>query len=75
MRRLNPRLLGLPVGLAALALATSPAQADTRFLSYNASDRITQALTKGVTLEVRRGLFGAVQVERLFSTTAREPGS
>lgn len=71
MRRLNPRLLGLPVGLAALALATSPAQADTRFLSYNASDRITQALTKGVTLEVRRGLFGAVQVERLFSTTAR----
>nr|WP_314122201.1 hypothetical protein [uncultured Brevundimonas sp.] len=71
MRRLNALSLGLPIGLAAAVLATAPARADTRFLSYNASDRITQALTKGVTLEVRRGLFGAVQVERLFSTTAR----
>jgi hypothetical protein len=57
--------------MIAVASAAAPAQADTRFLSYNASDRVTQALTKGVTLEVRRGLFGAVQVERLFSTTAR----
>lgn len=67
MRRLN----ALGFGLAVVFATTAPAHADTRFLSYNASDRISQALTKGVTLEVRRGLFGAVQVERLFSTTAR----
>ena len=67
MRRLN----ALSLGLAAAVAMAAPAHADTRFLSYNASDRVTQALTKGVTLEVRRGLFGAVQVERLFSTTAR----
>lgn len=47
MRRLNALSLGLPLGLAAAVLATVPAKADTQFLSYNASDRITQALTKG----------------------------
>lgn len=63
----------LAPALSALFIAASaaPAQADTRYLSYNAADRITQALTKGITLQVRRGLFGAVSVERLFSTTAR----
>ena len=65
------RLNALSLGLAAAVALAAPAPADTRFLSYNASDRVTPALTKGVTLEVRRGLFGAVQVERLFSTTAR----
>ncbi|MBU1272339.1 MAG: hypothetical protein KJ827_09105, partial [Alphaproteobacteria bacterium] len=61
-----------PVLIALLTLsAAAPAHADTRYLSYNASDRITQALTKGITLQVRRGLFGAISVERLFSTTAR----
>ncbi len=58
------------VALTAVS-AAAPAHADTRFLAYNATDRITSAMTKGVTLEVRRGLFGAVNVERLFSTTAR----
>ena len=71
MRRPTRPSFSLPLGLAAAILIAAPAHADTRFLSYNASDRITQALTKGITLEVRRGLFGAVQVERLFSTTAR----
>ena len=71
MRRPTRPSFSLPLGLTAAILIAAPAHADTRFLSYNASDRITQALTKGITLEVRRGLFGAVQVERLFSTTAR----
>ena len=53
------------------AVAAAPARADTRYYAYNASDRITQALTKGVTLQVRRGLFGAMTVQRLFSTTQR----
>jgi hypothetical protein len=65
------RFTAYALAMIAAVSAAAPAHADTRFLSYNASDRITQALTKGVTLEVRRGLFGAVRVERLFSTTAR----
>lgn len=51
--------------------ASTPAAADTRFLAYDASDRVTQALTRGLTLEVERGLFGAVRVQRLISTSAR----
>ena len=66
------RSILVPVAAAVVAVsAAAPAHADTRYLSYNASDRITQALTKGITLQVRRGLFGAISVERLFSTTAR----
>ena len=56
--------------LTLLALAT-PAFADIHFLAYDASDRITQALTRGVTLEVNRGLFGAISVRRIISTSAR----
>lgn len=67
---MRPLFAFLAASLAAAAVA-APARADTRFLAFNASDRITQALTKGVTLEVERGLFGAVRVQRLFSTTAR----
>lgn len=48
-----------------------PAAADTRYLAFDASDRITTALTRGVTLEVERGLFGAVSVRRIISTSAR----
>lgn len=58
-------LVGAVVGLA------SPAAADTRFLSFDARDRATQALTRGVTLEVERGWFGATSVRNLFSSTSR----
>jgi len=54
-----------------LASATAPAHADTRFLAYDAADRITQAMTRGLTLEVERGLFGAVRLNGLYSTTSR----
>jgi len=59
--------------LAVLTLATvaSPAAADTRYLAFDASDRVTRALTRGVTLEVERGLFGSVSVRRIISTSAR----
>ena len=56
--------------LTLLTLAT-PAAADTRYLAFNPSDRVTRALTRGITLEVDRGLFGAVSVRRIISTTAR----
>ena len=59
----------LPV-LALIAVAT-PAAADMRFLSYDPADRVTTALTRGLTLQVERGWFGAVTVHRLISTAAR----
>lgn len=62
-----PFILALS-GLSALA---APATAEIRFLAYDARDRVTQTLTRGVTLEVERGLFGAMSVQRLFSTSAR----
>lgn len=61
----------LVLTLVVLTAFATPARADTRYWAYDASDRVTQALTKGVTLEVERGLFGAVRVERIISTTQR----
>lgn len=55
----------------ALSLLAAPAAADTRYLAYDASNRVTTALTRGITLEVERGLFGAVSVRRIISTSAR----
>ena len=49
------RITATALALIAVGSAAAPAHADTRYLAYNASDRITQALTKGVTLQVRRG--------------------
>lgn len=59
--------------LAVLTLlsAAAPARAETRFLAYDAADRVTQAMTRGVTLEIRRGLLGGVSVRRIISTSAR----
>lgn len=59
----------LPV--LALSLVATSAAADTRYLAFDPSDRVTRAITRGVTLEVERGLFGAVNVRRIISTSAR----
>lgn len=61
----------LATGLLLLALMAGPAAAETRFWAYDAADRVTQALTKGITIEIRRNFFGAISVQRLFSTSAR----
>ncbi|WP_332656423.1 hypothetical protein [Brevundimonas sp.] len=58
------------IALALLAVA-GPASAETRYLAYDAADRVTQALTRGVTLEADRGLFGAISVRRIISTSQR----
>jgi len=50
-----------------LSAISGPALAETRYLAYNASDRITQALTRSITLEADRGLFGAISVRRIMS--------
>lgn len=59
------------IALAAFTAIAGPAAAEIRYLAYDASDRVTQALTRGVTLEANRGLFGAISVRRIISTTAR----
>lgn len=61
----------LATGLLLLAFMAGPAAAQTRYWAYDASDRITQALTQGITIEIRRNFFGAISVQRLFSTSAR----
>lgn len=55
----------------AVILAATPALADVRLWSYDAADRVTRALTQGLTFEVRRGLFGSVSVLKLHATTSR----
>lgn len=55
----------------AVALAATPVLADVRLWSYDAADRVTRALTQGLTFEVRRGLFGAVSVLKIHATTSR----
>jgi hypothetical protein len=59
--------------IAALTLSAvaGPATAETRYLAFDAADRVTQALTRGITLEGNRGLFGGVTVRRIISTTSR----
>lgn len=60
----------LTTALALIAVA-GPAAAETRYLAYDAADRVTQALTRGVTLEADRGLFGSISVRRIISTSQR----
>ena len=59
------------IPLLAFSTLAGPAAAETRYLAYDASDRITQALTRGITLEADRGLFGAISVRRIISTSNR----
>jgi hypothetical protein len=59
------------IAVLTLSAMAGPASAETRYLAYNASDRVTQALTRGITLEAERGLFGAISVRRIISTSNR----
>lgn len=59
------------IALAAFTAVAGPAAAEIRYLAFDASDRVTQALTRGITLEANRGLLGAISVRRIISTTAR----
>lgn len=59
------------IPLLAIVSVAGPAMAETRYLAFDASNRVTQALTRGVTLEADRGLFGAISVRRIISTSNR----
>jgi hypothetical protein len=61
----------LLIPLLAFVSFAGPAMAETRYLAFDASNRVTQALTRGVTLEADRGLFGAISVRRIISTSNR----
>ena len=66
------KVLALAAAFSGLA---GGAHADTRYLAFDADDRATQSLTRGITLEVERGLFGATRVRGLFSSTSRGSAS
>ena len=51
------------------------ASAETRYLAFDAADRVTQALTRGVTIEADRGLFGGILARRIISTSQRGSAS
>lgn len=59
------------ITLLTFCAVAGPAAAETRYLAYDAADRVTQALTRGITLEGDRGLFGAITVRSIISTSAR----
>ena len=63
------------ITLLTLSAVAGPAAAETRYMAFDASDRITQALTRGITLEGDRGLFGAITVRRIISTSNRGSAS
>lgn len=64
-------LMRLAIAVLGLLSLAGVAVADTRRLAFDPADRVTRALTRGVTLEVERGLFGAVSVRRILSNSAR----
>ena len=59
------------IPVLALVSVAGPAAAETRYLAFDAADRVTQALTRGVTLEADRGLLGGISVRRIISTSQR----
>ena len=56
--------------LPLLALAC-PARAEDRFYAYDAANDAARLMTRGITLQAERGLFGGTRVERLFSTAGQ----
>lgn len=54
-----------------LAIAVQPARADTVFYAYDPADTLTLSLTRGITLQIQRGLLGGARIQRLYSTAGR----
>ena len=64
-------LAAAALGLAACASLSSPPQAGgTHFYAFDPASELSRRLTRGVTLEVERGLLGGARVVRFYSTTA-----
>lgn len=56
---------------AFMLVAATSAEASTRYYAYDADNRLTQSLTRGITLEVERGMFGATRAKGLYATSSR----
>lgn len=59
------RLLLASLPLIALA---GPARADDRFFAYDPANDAARLMTRGITLQAERTLFGSVRAERLYAT-------
>lgn len=64
------RFLSLALPLIALSIASlaAPARAEERYYAYDPANDSARLMTRGITLQAERGLFGGTRVERLFST-------
>lgn len=66
-------LLAAAAALALSACATAapaPATGSVHFYAFDPASDLSRRLTRGVTLEVQRGLLGGARVLRFYSTTA-----
>lgn len=64
-------MIRVALAVLALALAAQPARADTVFYAYDPADTLTLSLTRGITLQIERGLLGGTRIRRLYSTAGR----
>lgn len=60
------RLLFAALPLIVLA---APARAEDRYFAYDPANDSARLMTRGITLQAERSLFGGTRVERFFSTT------
>ena len=54
-----------------LILLAAPARAEERYFAYDPANDAARLMTRGITLQAERGLFGGTRVERLFSTAGQ----
>ena len=59
------------LALAPLLLLAVPARADERYYAYDPANDAARLMTRGITLQAERGLFGGTRVERLFATAGQ----
>lgn len=57
--------------LLPLILLAAPARAEERYFAYDPANDAARLMTRGITLQAERGLFGGTRVERLFSTAGQ----
>lgn len=69
-RALPAALAAAALGLSACASLADPPGAGTRFYAYDPASPLSRHMTRGVTLEVERGLLGGARVVRFYATAA-----
>ena len=59
------------LALLPLLVLAGPARAEDRFYAYDPANDAARLMTRGITLQAERGLFGGTRVERLFATAGQ----